>query len=530
MNILVITGRLAEKNIKRYVENSDHKVDVLKLPVTVAAFISPEYAASKLESKSLEKYDMILLPGTIQGDVSIIEEKTGIQTYKGTKHASELEILLQELEGLKLSKVDPANEVLSKQLLEKALDEISEAEDHWRENLKIKGGILIGDDLNGVAIGPGFPIRIIAEIVNAPLRNLDEIAEEAIYYEEEGADIIDIGMLAEKQAPEQIPEIIDTIKTNVDLPVSIDSLNPREIISAIEADIDLVLSLDSGNLEAVAPRLEDIPVVILPSNMSVGDLPKKAELRVQRLIENIQKAREFGVENVIADTVLDPPINPGIMESLKAYQLFKEAEPSIPLLFGLGNVTELLDVDSPGVNGLLTAIASEIGAELVHVPEYSVKAKGSVREVSTASKMMFLAKKRETIPKDLGLDLLILKEKTWKEDQVHVENFTGIDHIEARNDFEFNPDREGWFKIRVDREENLIRVLHFPLNKKTPDKLIYGTNASDIYKTIIDETLVGSLDHAAYMGKELQKAEIALRLGRSYNQDEGIFEKSMNSQ
>ena len=43
--------------------------------------------------------------------------------------------------------------------------------------------------------------------------------------------------------------------------------------------------------------------------------------------------------------------------------------------------------------------------------EKSDKAKGTVAEEATAAKMMFLAKKRGSVPKDLGIDLLILKDK-----------------------------------------------------------------------------------------------------------------------
>jgi dihydropteroate synthase len=44
-----------------------------------------------------------------------------------------------------------------------------------------------------------------------------------------------------------------------------------------------------------------------------------------------------------------------------------------------------------------------------------------------------------------------------------------------------------------------------------------------VYQTIIREKLITKLDHAAYLGKELEKAAIALNLGRSYVQDEPLF-------
>jgi hypothetical protein len=38
--------------------------------------------------------------------------------------------------------------------------------------------------------------------------------------------------------------------------------------------------------------------------------------------------------------------------------------------------------------------------------------------------------------------------------------------------------------------------------------------------------MVSRLDHAGYLGRELQKAELALVLDRSYSQDEPLLSKS----
>ncbi len=48
--------------------------------------------------------------------------------------------------------------------------------------------------------------------------------------------------------------------------------------------------------------------------------------------------------------------------------------------------------------------------------EKSDKAKGTIKEEATAAKMMFLAKKRGSVPKDLGIDLLLLKDKRNREE------------------------------------------------------------------------------------------------------------------
>jgi dihydropteroate synthase len=52
---------------------------------------------------------------------------------------------------------------------------------------------------------------------------------------------------------------------------------------------------------------------------------------------------------------------------------------------------------------------------------------------------------------------------------------------------------------------------------------VKGKEVTEIYQTIIRERMVEKLDHAAYLGKELEKAELALKLGRAYVQDEDLF-------
>ena len=89
MRVLAVTGLLAEDIVKRSASETGKEIDVVSLPITVAAFITPEYAANLLKRMDLRSYDMILMPGSVQGDVSSVEEATGIPTFKGTIRAAE---------------------------------------------------------------------------------------------------------------------------------------------------------------------------------------------------------------------------------------------------------------------------------------------------------------------------------------------------------------------------------------------------------------------------------------------------------
>ena len=520
MRILVVTGRLAEDSVRRYTSGLGMDIDIRVLPVSVAAFITPGSAARALSSE--RGYDLILLPGTIRGDVTPVEEATGIPTFKGTSGTHELPLILPFLDEVELSKTRSASELLRGVKGGLALKEIEEVEASWREVLREEGGFVIGGEGRELAVGPAFPMRVVAEIVNAPTLELEQVRKRARYYESEGADIIDIGMLANDPRPDKVAEILDAVRSAVGLPVSIDTLDPSEIEAAVSAGVDLVLSVDAGNMEEAAPYVREVPVVVLPSNMREGALPRGAEERFAAIFTNMIHAHELGIEKVIADLVLEPALKPGLLESLRAYQLFRQADEVTPVLFGLGNATELIDADSTGVNGLLTALAAEVGADLLFVPEHSPKARGSVRETVMASRMMFLAGRRAALPKDLGLDLLVLKEKRWVESPYDRSVEEAAEVVPAEPDDGLELDEGGWFRIEVDREEGALVAVHYTEPGK-PHLVVKGRDARDVYQTIFRRGLVRQYDHAAYLGKELMKAELALKLGRSYVQDSPLF-------
>lgn len=517
MKILIITGKLAEETVKAQVADFRDYVDVLVLPVTVAAFITAKYAATQLRNHDLSKYDMLIVPGATSGDLTQIEEAIGVPTYKGPLHASDLNLVLSL--NIQLSKTQPANELIQDKLKKKAIDEIKKAESDWQNINKTHGGIMIGD----LPVSKGLPIRVMGEIVNAPNLSQNEIIDKALYFESQGADLIDIGMLAKNPKPEKIPGIIDTLRETVDLPLSIDSLNIEELKASIDSGIDCILSLDYGNMDAIAPLISDEAIVVLPTDMSKGILPDTAEERVEKLSNAITRLQEQGITKIIGDLVVEPLLKPGLIQGLWAYHLFHKQHPQIPLLFGVGNAVELIDADSPGVHAALIALAREAGTSMLHVPEYSVKARGSVSEAVTASHMMYLAETRDTVLKDLGLDLLLLKEKRWKEEKYEpgIEQETRV--LAGVGETEYYPDKSGWFKIQLDREAKKIIAIHYPPGSVEPDTVIKGDDSRTIYQTIIREKIITKHDHAAYLGKELEKAAMALRLGRSYVQDEPLF-------
>ena len=87
-------------------------------------------------------------------------------------------------------------------------------------------------------------------------------------------------------------------------------------------------------------------------------------------------------------------------------------------------------------------------------------------------------------------------------------------------------DPAGMFKISVDRERGVIVALYYlSLDLAKPVMVVKGHKAESVYAKILRLGLVSKLDHAAYLGSELAKAETSLLTGKEYIQDQEIFKK-----
>jgi dihydropteroate synthase-like protein len=518
LKVLIITGRLAEEDVKKHVEDSPVDVEVLALPISVAALLSPTRIIHELQSRSLPGVQLILVPGLVRGDVSMVGKAIGIPAVKGPKYSADLPRVLGVLNHVKLSSLRAADEVVAKYHRQRVSGDLEVSRDRRRHLLRRPGNLLIRD----VAVGKDFPLRVMAEILDVPRLSDDEILAKAEYYVASGADILDIGMMAGASHPEDAARAVKVVKDAFNRPVSVDTFQVEEARAGVEAGADMVLSVDGGNVEEVAAFASDIPVVVTPTNQRKALLPTTALARVEALEENVRQALDFGLKKIVGDLILNPLTTPGIMESLMAYHEFAKRNPRIPLLFGAGNVTELIDADSVGVNALLAGVASEVKASILLTTEGSVKTQGSVRELAVASKMMGLATKRMSVPKDLGIDLLVLKNKR-REDPVYdrrVERDAQTLEAGSRGE-EAAVDPTGGFRILIDREARKLVAIHY-LNEGG-ETIIKGGNAEDLCAAIIRRKLVSTVTHASYLGRELAKAETALRSGKNYVQDEPVF-------
>ena len=89
-------------------------------------------------------------------------------------------------------------------------------------------------------------------------------------------------------------------------------------------------------------------------------------------------------------------------------------------------------------------------------------------------------------------------------------------------------DPKGYFLIAIDRKKKVIQVGYCkfirlgnsPINDMVA--IVKGKTAIEIVNTLIREKFISTLQHAADMGIELNKAELSLKYGFKYTQDKDL--------
>ncbi|HYV35424.1 MAG TPA: DUF6513 domain-containing protein [Gemmataceae bacterium] len=327
-------------------------------------------------------------------------------------------------------------------------------------------------------------IEILAEINHATRLHLADIVTEAKQLRAAGADVIDIGC----DPAGNWSGIGDTVKAlrAEGMRVSVDSFNAAEVIAAVRAGAELVLSVNSGNAAAAADWGCEV--------VAVPDVAGTLE-GLDATLEHLQKS---GVSFRI-DPILEP-IGFGFAASLGRYLEVRRRYPDMPMMMGVGNLTELTDVDSAGVNVMLLGFCQEIGIRSVLTTQVINWCQSCVRELDLARRLVYHAVTHRVPPKRLEPDLVMLRDPKLK---VHGEEILRelANRIKDRN-----------FRLFAERGQLHALSSHTLLEGDNPFKLF-----SQMQK-------LGDIDaaHAFYLGYEMAKAVTALTLGKNYVQDQPL--------
>jgi dihydropteroate synthase-like protein len=467
MRILLPTGAATEQMVRKAAAGYDADVVVTG---EIASFLTPHHLRELLKKGV---YDLAVVSGMCTASFEQVERESGVPVYLGPRHAADLALILPVLGSVTLSRTVPADDFLTSKKREDAMHQVREME-------RDAGADFI---IRGVKIGGESRMKVLAEIMDA--HRCEGIREMTERYFASGADIVDLGFGFDA-TPEDVRNVFSLLE-GIDLPLAVDTQDPALIRAAL-GRADIVLSLQERNLPKVGKEVAEAgaAAVIVPG---AGTLAK-----------NIALAKRAGIPCIIADPLLQPA-GSGLVKSLKNFRKTR-----YPLFFGAGNVSELLDADSIGINALLAATAMEVGAAVIFTSEHSDKTRGSIREMRKATEMMALARDRP-YPKDLGIDLLILKEKR-RRCEPPLDYDTIIPAKDLPEEIEYDP--KGNFRIGIEGDR-IVAVIH--------GKAVQGKRWQDVLYTLLSQGDVSLLDHAGYLGRELYKAELAIRYGRSFEQD-----------
>src|SRR5205807_3237855 len=89
--------------------------------------------------------------------------------------------------------------------------------------------------------------------------------------------------------------------------------------------------------------------------------------------------------------------------------------PSAEMLMGVGNLTELTDVDSAGANVLLLGFCQEVGIRSVLTTQVINWCRSAVRELDLARRLVYHASRERVLPKHLEPDLVLLRDPKLRE-------------------------------------------------------------------------------------------------------------------
>jgi tetrahydromethanopterin S-methyltransferase subunit A len=99
----------------------------------------------------------------------------------------------------------------------------------------------------------------------------------------------------------------------------------------------------------------------------------------------------------------------------------------------------------------------------------------------------------------------------------------GVPRLIASETGRLQLDKAGFFIIHPKPEADWLIVEHYQ-NSGESTCVIEGTDPAAICAEIINRRLVSQLDHAAYLGRELERAKLSIKLGFAFTQDRAFGE------
>ena len=327
-----------------------------------------------------------------------------------------------------------------------------------------------------------YATLIFAEIVDAPYLSVEGILLRAAEYQAQGANVIDVGCIPNVSFP-HLHDAVQALKA-AGYQVSVDSMQNDDLLCGGKAGADYLLSLTEKSLW-ITDEVAATPILISARPGSMASLYRAVN-------SMLKKGRPF-----LADPILDP-IPFGLAASLVRYYKLRKKFPGIDIMMGIGNLTELTDADTTGINAILFGIIAELGINAVLTTSVSPHARNAVAEADIARRVMFAASQDRRLPRDYSGDLLGLHD---------------------RRPFPYSEEEVAGIAAQIKDPSFRIQISEGGVHIYNRDGMF-----TDIYPFRLYPHLKVDNDasHAFYLGVELARAQIAWQLGKRYIQDEEL--------
>ena len=333
-----------------------------------------------------------------------------------------------------------------------------------------------------------FSIEIIAEINYAPRLSIDELATNAMKLVSDGADRIDLGC----EPGQRWTNVAEAVRALCDLglSLSIDTFDAWEASAAVAAGATLVLSVNKSNRQVAVDW--GCEVVVVPDETADFE---------PSLLETVEFLDKHEIPFRL-DPILEP-IGCGFAASLGRYLKTRMMFPEASMLMGIGNLTELTDCDSAGVNTMLLGFCEEQQIGSVLTTQVIPWAQSSVRECDLARRLVNYAVRHKIPPKHFEERLVMLRDPSSP-------GYSSDTILSFANNIKDNN-----YRILVDDHE---------LHLVSAGVHVRGTDPFEMMKELmrLPESRNVDASHAFYLGFELAKALTALTLGKRYEQDEAL--------
>ena len=167
-------------------------------------------------------------------------------------------------------------------------------------------------------------------------------------------------------------------------------------------------------------------------------------------------------------------------------------------MMGIGNLTELTDADTTGINALLFGIISELNINAVLATSVSPHAVNAIAEADVARRIMHAAKLDGRLPRGYSKGLLGLHD---------------------RRPFTYSADEIKEIAAQIKDPSFRIQVSEAGMHIYNRDGMHEAVDPFVLYQHLKVED---DASHAFYLGVELARAQIAWQLKKRYVQDQEI--------